>query len=107
MSQLLLCNDFVNFKLYCSRDVQFKAELSFSLQDIIAELSALRPIFIMSTLMSGDMNLTRPSTRVRVAPGGACTFSFGDPSTTTVKATPPPVANPVVSAPVQEGKSTP
>lgn len=42
----------------------------------------------MSTLMSGDMNLTRPSTRVRVAPGGATTISFGDPSTTTEKSVP-------------------
>ena len=50
----------------------------------------------MSTLMSGDMNLTRPSTRVRVAPGGATTISFGDPTTTTVKSVP-------VVAEVEEG----
>ena len=58
---------------------------------------------IMSTLMSGDMNLTRPSTRVRVAPGGASTITFGDPSTTTVRATPAPTISTAVISPTLEG----
>lgn len=32
----------------------------------------------MSTLMSTDMNINRPSTRVRASPGGATTICFGD-----------------------------
>ena len=55
--------------------------------------------------MSGDMNLTRPSTRVRVAPGGASTITFGDPSTTTVRTTPAPTTSPAVIAPTPEGVS--
>ena len=51
----------------------------------------------MSTLMSGDMNISRPSTRVRTAPGGASTITFGDPTSTTVKAAAIPAA-PVASA---------
>ena len=53
--------------------------------------------------MSGDMNLTRPSTRVRVAPGGASTITFGDPSTTTVRATPAPTISAAVISPTLEG----
>ena len=55
--------------------------------------------------MSGDMNLTRPSTRVRIAPGGASTITFGDPSTTTVRTTPAPTTSPAVIAPTPEGVS--
>ena len=45
----------------------------------------------MSTLMSTDMNINRPSTRVRASPGGKTSICFGDefagavPATTEVK----------------------
>lgn len=32
----------------------------------------------MSTLMSTDMNINRPSTRVRASPGGKTSICFGD-----------------------------
>lgn len=32
----------------------------------------------MSTLLSTDMNLTRPSTRLHAPPGGQSSISFGD-----------------------------
>ena len=32
----------------------------------------------MSTLMSSDMNLSRPSTRTHAPPGGVSSISFGD-----------------------------
>lgn len=40
----------------------------------------------MSTLMSTDMNLNRPSTRVRASPGGATTICFGDEYSSAPKA---------------------
>lgn len=46
----------------------------------------------MSTLMSTDMNINRPSTRVRASPGGATTISFGDENATKTKPPMPPAA---------------
>lgn len=53
----------------------------------------------MSTLMSTDMNLKRPSTRVSVPPGGASTINLGgsgyDKQVAKVEVAPPvPVAAP-------------
>jgi hypothetical protein len=46
--------------------------------------------------MSTDMNINRPSTRVRASPGGATTISFGDENATKTKPPMPPAA-PVVA----------
>ncbi len=61
----------------------------------------------MSTLMSTDMNLKRPSTRVSVPPGGASTIDLGGsgynkPPAKVVEAVAPPViptAEPEIVAP--------
>ena len=42
--------------------------------------------------MSTDINLSRPSTRVRASPGGATTICFGDETVTTTKPPTPPMS---------------
>ena len=51
----------------------------------------------MSTLMSTDINLSRPSTRVRASPGGATTICFGDEHITSARPPMAPVAAVVVA----------
>jgi hypothetical protein len=57
----------------------------------------------MSTLMSDDMNISRPSTRVHHAPGGNTTICLGDDSALGGNAgkTPAPVA--VIATPTIKG----
>jgi hypothetical protein len=58
----------------------------------------------MSTLMSNDMNISRPSTKVHHAPGGNTTICLGDDSALggSTRKVPAPIA--VIATPIIKGK---
>eukprot|EP01038_Epipyxis_sp_PR26KG_P014278 gene14278-19155_t len=55
----------------------------------------------MSTLMSTDLNITRPTSKVSRPPGGTTSITFGDPSSTTPAPTPSKPPKTVVQATVK------
>lgn len=58
----------------------------------------------MSTLMSNDMNISRPSTRVKNAPGGNTTICLGDDSALGGNASRMQAPVAVIAAPIIKGK---